>query len=741
MFLKSKKFMLTSLFVLSSTIYADGLENSNTKHKSNTQNQPTNSKIERKSTTSDSFERKKIYHTKYFKVYYDQNSVKQAQELIRVADEIAEVECKLFKMEIPKDIKVFVMDTQDNSNAFSTGYGIHLFVTNNGGITNEYKDYIPYLFSHELTHELLDYKVQENGINKYIPLSDGIVKHATIPRWWTEGMAVLVESMISQGGGRTFDPAFIAIAKRDLNEGKFEGLGPTYHNKPYQYGNSFMRFYLETYGVDKVSEAIHYYSQHKGSGIGQTFGEVAGVDAETLHKQWMDFLTKITNDVKGDLIEGPSIFDVHSYNAQVIKDGDNVWTYSIEKREDASVTAGHKRHWLKFLKIPFDDDGNPDYSGVEEYSAPTAIISNQPAIKGNNIYYASYPIKSTFRGSEDNVAYRYNVETGQSTMLKDLTRPDKFVNVGGKILYTFLQDGSTGISTLSNQIILEPGKYSITSLSDAGNNKVLFTAKVDGEAGGKIYLLDLRTKEVKFLANGKTAFLATEKIENKDKDKGKDKDKDKDDVAKESSSKEVLYFTDNFGEEVNNIYKKDLESDKVTKLTNVLYNAKSPVVVNDKLVYLNYTVNNNSISTLDMKYSVNEEFDLKTLEKERNARHEKYSTLYGEYGKAYNPEITTNVTIEDLEKNQDKEIQGFYFPDFTKPSLTLSNSGVGVRFNSANLNTTLLLSYEASSLYSGSGDYITPDLDLDEKITSKREDLYHFIGHYKKKILKRITIV
>ena len=656
-----------------------------------------------------------MFKTKYFDIYYDKNSIKEAKELIRVADNIAEAEAKLFKMEIPKNIKVYVMDTQDNANAFSTGFGIHLFVTNNGAITNEYKNYIPYLFSHELTHELLDYKITGNGFNKYIPLTDQIVKSATIPRWWTEGMAVLIESMISQGGGRTFDPAFIAIAKRDLNENKFNGLGPTYYNSPYEYGNSFLRFYLETYGIDKISEAIDYYSKHKIGGIGRSFGKVAGVDADTLHKQWMNFLTKITNDVKGDLVEGPSIFDVHSYNAQVIKDGNNIWTYQIEKREDASITAGHTRHSLKFLKIPFDDgikdnDWNPNYKDVKEYSAPLAIIGNQPAIKGNDIYYSSYPAESTFRGSEDNIAYRYNLETEESTILKDLNRPDKFVNVGGKIYYTFLQDGSTGISTLSNQVLLAPGKYSISSMNDAGKNRMLFTAKIRGEQGSKIFLLDLTTKKVKFLINGKSAFLATEEI-----------NKDKDSVAKESVTKEVLYFTDNFGEEVNNVYKKDLNSNNITKITNVLYNAKSPIIINNKLVYLNFTTNGNSISTLDMEYAVNEDLDLKTLEKERNLRHKKYSNLYGEYGKAYNPNITTDVTTEILENNNDnKEIKGFYFPDFTKPSLTVSNYGVGVKFNSANLNTTLSLSYEASSFYTGVGGYITPDLGLSKDITSKQ---------------------
>ncbi|MGB6129715.1 MAG: hypothetical protein WBG30_13300 [Psychrilyobacter sp.] len=703
MFLKSKKFMLTSLFVLSSTIYADGLENSNTKHKSSTQNQPTNSKIKRKSTASDSFERKKIYQTKYFKIYYDKNSVKQAQELIRVADQIAEVESKLFKMEMPKEIKVYVMDTQDNSNAFSTGFGIHLFITNNGAITNEYKDYIPYLFSHELTHELLDYKMAGNGINKYIPMSDRIILDTAIPRWWTEGMAVLVESMISKGGGRTFDPAFIAIAKRDLNEDKFRGLGPTYHNRPYEYGNSFMRFYLETYGVEKVSEAIDYYSSHKVGGIGSAFGHIANLDADQLYKAWMGYLAKIVDDVKGDLVEGPSIFDNHSWNAQVIKDGDNIWTYSIEKREDASFEAGHKRSWLKLLKIPFDDKGNPNYEDVKDYSFATDIIGNQPAIKGNNIYYASNPKKSTFRGSEDNIAYRYNIETGEQTLLKDLIRPDKFVNINGKIYYTFLQHGVSGISTLSNQVVLEPNKFSISSLSDAGNNKILFVAKVGGEEGSKIFLLDPKTKEIEFLANGKSGYLD-----------GKS-----------------LYFTDNFGEEANNVYKKDLDSDKVTKLTNVLYNATNPVVItteeetkgsskddekseekssveHKKLVYLNFTTSGDSISQLEMKYAVNDEKNLLTLEKERKERQTKNNELYGDYGKAYNPNIVTTVTVDELKANKEKEVKGFYFPDLTKPSITVSNSGVGVVFNSANVNTRLILSYEESSHYSGIKSVVQP---------------------------------
>ena len=73
--------------------------------------------------------------------------------------------------------------------------------------------------------------------------------------------------MISKGGGRTFDPAFIAIAKRDYNDDKFQGFGPTYHNRPYEYGNSFLRFYLETYGVEKISESIDIPTIGIGGGV------------------------------------------------------------------------------------------------------------------------------------------------------------------------------------------------------------------------------------------------------------------------------------------------------------------------------------------------------------------------------------------------------------------------------------------------------------------------------------------
>ena len=707
--MKRKILLLGALCLVGSSVYAAPLTNTNQKPKekmpvSKTEVQ-TNNKLERKTTSSDSFERKKIYETKYFKIFYDENSLKQAQELIRVADEIAEVEAKLFKMELPKKIKVYVMDTQDNSNAYSTGFGIHLFVTNNGGITNEYKDYIPYLFSHELTHELLDYKVTGNGFNKYIPLSDRLVIDASIPRWWTEGMAVMVESMISQGGGRTFDPAFLAIAKRDLNENKFKGLGPTYVNKPYEYGNSFMRFYLETYGIDKVSESIDYYSKHKVGGLGRAFAHVAGdINADELHDQWMDYLIKITNDVKGKLVEGPAVFDNHSYNAGLIKTGDAVWTYKVEMREAASTKAGHNRHALALLKIPFDSEGNPDYDNVKEYQAPTAIISNQPAIKVNYIYYASCPLKSNFRGSEDNISYRYNLKTGESTILK-LNRPDKFVNVNGKIYYTFLQDGSVGISTLEDQVILNPGKYSISSMSDAGKNRMLFTAKVDGEKGSKVFLLDLETRKITFLTNGKTASLVNEKIEETEKTEVTTKS---DEVKKieTSEGKDTLYFTDNFGEEVNNVYKMELGTKKVTKLTNVLYNAKSPVVINDKIVYLNLTSKGSSVSYLDTKYAVNEESQLNILEDEREVRTTKNFKMYGKYGVSYNPDVKTDVTTQELHENTKKEIRGI--PSFSKPYIAISNSGINVKIPTADLNTQLLLSYDLSSFYTGIGSVIQP---------------------------------
>jgi hypothetical protein len=631
---------------------------------------------------SQSFSRKKIYETTYFKIYYDKNSIEATQKLIEVADNIAEIEAKFMKMELPKKkIKVYVEDARDDTNAYSTGNGIHLYVNNIGIVTSEFKDWIPYLFSHELTHELLSYKIKNTGFNKYIPLSDEIVNTAAVPRWWTEGMAVLMESMISNGGGRTFDPEFLAIAKKDINEDSFHGLGPDpSYNKVYEYGNSFLKFYLDTYGIEKSSEAVDYYAHHKMSNIGEAYAKVAGITGDELYEKWQDYL-KLKVDEK-QVLEGGIVINDDSNLSQIIRDGKDFYLYSVKKDEVRSKLLGVDLNKVVLSKITLDYYGN--LKKKEDLDKIDFSTFGEIAIADGNVYYVVTK-KSSIKGSLDNIAYKINLENGNKTYLKNVKRATNFVAVGNDIYYSYNESGTQGISTLDGKTVVAGGRFQIKHMTSTEDGNILVTVHKNGKIGTEIYEINPKTKNIKYLIDGSDPY----KVEN------------------------TLYYVNNYGEDQNNIYKTIIGSDKTTKLTNVKYNASKPFELNGKLFYANLAKDGYRLTRLASTEQLNETFSISKLNETKQNRYDSHLELYGNYGKEYQQAPKTIINEDTLEKNNTKEIAGFYLPTLSKPQIMWDTGMLSFVSRSSNDKDIFMFSGGRDSVYQGGRDVPVFSFDKD----------------------------
>ena len=618
-----------------------------------------------------SFSRKKIYETKYFRLYYNENSIDATKKLISVADNIAEAEIKFFKMEMPKKkIKVYIEDGRDDTNAYSTGHGIHLYINNIGIVTSEFRDWIPFLFSHELTHELLSYKIKETGFNKYIPLSDEIVNRAAVPRWWTEGMAVLMESMITQGGGRTFDPQFTAIAIRDLNEDDFRGLGPNpSYNRAYEYGNSFVKFYLDTFGAEKSSEAIDYYAHHKNSNIGAAYAHVVNLTGDELYEKWQTYLKGNIDESK--ILEGGIVMDNDYSLLQIIRDKEDIYLYSIKKDEIKSKLLGIDIKKTSLMKITLDNYGN--IRTKKEFKDVKINTFGQIAILDGVAYYSTLR-KSSIRGTLDLISYKIDLEDNEKTFLKDVKRATNFINVNGTIYYSFNDKGTQGISSLDNKTILGSGKYEIKNITPTHDGKILVTAHLTGNMGLKIYELDPKTKDVQYIVDGSSPYKVGDSI----------------------------YYINNYNDNINNIYKIKIGDNTATKLTNVRYDATSPIDINGKLFYGNFSKNGYRLTRLGKTEQLKDSFSIEKLNKEKEKRYNNNLKLYGEYGKYYNPNNNQPIiTSNELINNNNKEISGLYFPSFTKPQIMWDTGTLSFISRSSNDRDILLFSFGNDNIYQG----------------------------------------
>jgi hypothetical protein len=684
------KLLLLSLIVLGSNLsYANDVtaaSNSDTLDK-------------RTPIESQSFSRKKIYETKYFKIYYDKNSIEATKRLIEVADNIAEIEAKFMKLELPKKkIKIYVEDGRDDTNAYSSGNGIHLYINNIGLVSSEFKDWIPYLFSHELTHELLSYKIKDTGINKYIPLSDELVTSAAVPRWWTEGMAVLMESMISEGAGRTFAPEFLAIAKKDVNEDSFHGLGPNPgYNRAYEYGNSFLKFYLDTYGVEKSSEAIDYYAHNKFSNIGSAYAKVAGISGDELYTKWQDYL-KLKISEK-DVLEGGIVMNDDSSIVQIIRDKEDLYLYSVKKDEVRSKLLGTDINEVVLSKITLDYYGN--LKTKEDLDKISIYSFGEIAITDGNLYYVVTK-KSSIKGSLDNISYKIDLKTGAKTYLKDVKRATNFVAVGKDVYYSFNENGTQGISTLDGKTIVKPGNYQILYMTSTADGNLLVTAHTNGKIGTQIYEVNPKTKNVKFLVAGSDPYQVGN----------------------------TLYYANNYGNDQKNIYKTTIGSDSSTQLTNVKYNAEKPFEINGTLFYANLAKGGYRLTRLGAKEQLNKTISISASNVTKQERYDSQLKLYGQYGTEYQSAPKASIADGVLENNNTKEISGFFYPTFSKPQIMWDTGMLSFVARSSNDKDILLLSAGVDSVYQGGRDVPVFSFDKDSDQEAKYNVFSALILHH-----------
>ena len=209
--------------------------------------------------------------TEFFNILYEYGLEEQAEILFREGPEIYRRLTDFYRIYPAKKLNVYLLDNNDYGNAYADffSHAIVIYVNRAGAsyINNTYPLWVPFVFSHELTHILIANKPFwfKNFLNIFGRPAAMFFDTAFSSSYLHEGLSIYSESMLS-GEGRFFDTQFDMYLRRDLYESRFYGFSlaggpssPIFNpvGMNYLYGASFFEFLGERYGAKVVSSLLN----------------------------------------------------------------------------------------------------------------------------------------------------------------------------------------------------------------------------------------------------------------------------------------------------------------------------------------------------------------------------------------------------------------------------------------------------------------------------------------------------
>lgn len=213
----------------------------------------------------------KTIETPHFYVHFDQKMGDLAWRVATISEEAYELLTPVLGWEPAGKTHVVVTDKSDTANGSANVYGrnrmtIFAMPPEPEGVLGYYDDWLRILVYHEFTHILhLDTR---GGLAPIINWFIGkqLSPNQTLPRWYTEGLATLYESL-QTGTGRVFSSRYrmwLRVASLEdefLSLGEITGLpiGWPQGNAAYLYGGFFLDYITRTYGQDFIRRFNHEY--------------------------------------------------------------------------------------------------------------------------------------------------------------------------------------------------------------------------------------------------------------------------------------------------------------------------------------------------------------------------------------------------------------------------------------------------------------------------------------------------
>jgi hypothetical protein len=216
----------------------------------------------------------KSLRSDHFWVHFYQGEEPLAREFLALAEEAYEDLHQRFGFETTEATHLVVVDDIDSANGLTTvvPYNhvlLYSFVPDASGELGFWGDWKRILVYHELVHIFQLERV--TGILKILNYFVGktFLPNGALPNWFTEGLAVEVESTIDSGG-RIGGPLFstylrLAVAERELlkiDEITGAPLVLPRGTNTYLYGSYFLHWLAARYGTEKLYEFVDEQGAH-----------------------------------------------------------------------------------------------------------------------------------------------------------------------------------------------------------------------------------------------------------------------------------------------------------------------------------------------------------------------------------------------------------------------------------------------------------------------------------------------
>jgi hypothetical protein len=497
----------------------------------------------------------KTLNTKYFNFIYENDLEYTTLELVKNSENIANKIFEFFNYYPDKKITVILSDNYDTSYTYSDNDEIFISATPPSLFNQEknYDNWYLYSFSINLSKTIIYKNV--NGWFGRLPFSKYTAQRKFLPKWYVNGLATYISSTILEKGttGNPISNKFKMQLKANVLENKFNGFefsnGYYNNNQENEYGYYFIKFFVDTYGEDKLKEAITYISNHQLFQPYDGFLKVSGVDDEILflqyYKNYLKTIFHIPN--KDSLVSGEVLSNLYFNTIKNLK------------------VKNRNLYFLNNQSLYIYNIINNSYDTIYDNS-----ILNYTLDDDNNLYFS----KINYNIEENSY---YSTSYKKSKKIKNLSvkRAVNYIEIDDKIAYVVNNLGKQGL-ILDNKILIDFNQNFLFEkfYYDSLNYKLYFSAVKIDEKTPKIYELNLENNEINFITEGYSPFIEGD----------------------------YLYFVNSINGTYN-IFSYNFENNQILQLTNVKYGAFEPVVINENLYFSNYTSNGYTLNKLNLNNS------------------------------------------------------------------------------------------------------------------------------------------
>ncbi|RAP28535.1 hypothetical protein DID78_04880 [Candidatus Marinamargulisbacteria bacterium SCGC AG-343-D04] len=293
-------------------------------------------------------------------VYYPKHKTQQAYQAIHSIQYFQPKVNKILGVS-PPPFPLIIEDIGQNPNGMVTLFPLKMRLYTADAFLSPYfyytNNWLDMLVIHELVHTAHLSAISPHLSWKQKLFGSAFYPHAFSPTWFSEGLAVYIESELSPSMGRLNNPSVTAYFKQAASQKQllsFNDINITspkqypFGSTPYLYGGRFIRYLAKQYGQPSIRQFIKDYSTQQGSILNmiapryfydKSAKKVFGKSFKDLYSDWL--LTEEQSLDKWS-IQGQKITPEHTYTNSLSADKNTLWINSTQWHYPAP-----------FLRIPY----------------------------------------------------------------------------------------------------------------------------------------------------------------------------------------------------------------------------------------------------------------------------------------------------------------------------------------------------------------------------------------------------